>query len=146
MFQPETPAVAEPYAKDPVITVPPPVKVVDTGVLTEQNEAACEANEASAKLEEQVEIDAVEEAAAQEKAEEWKKENFNNCEVDSERVIQVLTSFVVVRKLVTAPARVDSAIRKLSRWIETSPGGGNDEEAANLFFLEQILDVLKWNQ
>ena len=39
------------------------------------------------------------------------------------------------------PAVVDSAIKKLSNWIETAPGQ-NDEEAANLFFLEQILEVL----
>ena len=39
------------------------------------------------------------------------------------------------------PAVVDEAIKKLSNWIETAPGQ-NDEEAANLFFLNQILDVL----
>ena len=39
------------------------------------------------------------------------------------------------------PAVVDSAIKKLSNWIETAPSQ-NDEEAANLFFLEQILEVL----
>ena len=40
------------------------------------------------------------------------------------------------------PKQVDSAIKKLSHWIETSPGG-NDEEAASLFFLEEIIKVLE---
>ena len=36
---------------------------------------------------------------------------------------------------------IDSAIKKLSNWIEGSPG--DDEEAASLYFLEEILNVLR---
>ena len=36
---------------------------------------------------------------------------------------------------------VENAIKKLSHWIESTPGQ-NDEEAANLYFLNQILAVL----
>ena len=84
-------------------------------------------------------IQQLDEKTANEKAEEWKKDNFTNCEVNSEKVIKVLTRFVAVQKLVMDS--VDSAIQKLSHWIENAPGQ-NDEEAANLYFLEQILEVL----
>ena len=36
---------------------------------------------------------------------------------------------------------IENTVKKLSNWIETAPGQ-NDEEAANLFFLNQILAVL----
>ena len=51
----------------------------------------------------------------------------------------------MIQKLIMDPAVVDEAIKKLSNWIETAPGQ-NDEEAANLFFLNQILDVLNDEQ
>ena len=63
------------------------------------------------------------------------KGNFTNCEVDSERVITVLTRFVKAKQMILNKKVVDNAIKKLSNWIETTPQG-NDEEAANMYFLQ----------
>ena len=87
-----------------------------------------------------VHIQELDDKAANEQAEEWQKGNFTNCEVDSERVITVLTRFVITKTMITKQV-VFGAIEKLSNWIETTPQG-NDEEAANLYFLQQILSVL----
>ena len=67
--------------------------------------------------------------------------DFANCEVDSAKVIKVLTGFHLVQKKLMDPKTIDSAVEKLSKWIESSPG--NDEEAARLYFLRQLLDVLE---
>ena len=40
---------------------------------------------------------------------------------------------------------LDSAIKKLSNWIENSPGQ-NDEEAASMYFLQNIVAVLEDEQ
>lgn len=53
----------------------------------------------------------------------------------------MLAGFHLTRKKILSPALVDSAIKKLSHWIESS-SDGNDEEAASLYFLEQIMAVL----
>jgi hypothetical protein len=66
--------------------------------------------------------------------------DFANCEVNSEKVVTILTGFHLVQKKLMDPKLIDSAVKKLSDWIESSPG--NDEEAARLYFLQQLMDVL----
>ena len=47
------------------------------------------------KSEPKVEIKPLDENQAKEKAEVWKLDDFKNCEVNSEKVIKVLTGFVM---------------------------------------------------
>ena len=56
------------------------------------------------------------------KKKEMKEEDFSDCEVDSKKVCKILSGFVLVNKVVASEEMIESAIEKLSNWIEESPG------------------------
>ena len=138
-----TPVVQEPYAKEPALVANASAQSLE---LNSEDEAKWKAEASSYKaMMSNLVIEMLDEKMAEAKAAEWKKDNFTNCEVSSAKVIEVLTGFVQVSRLVVDDATIDSAIKKLSNWIETTPGG-NDEEAAQLYLLQEILKVLNDEQ